>query len=579
METKDNEEVENGSNEKIDKKILGFHEDSHPNTHLNQERNYTTKAPRVCERSLELPLHLRIIRATIYYLIKILNIIYIPVFIHRMFESRKRCPPLDDPLLRITATDLASAIRRREISCESVIKAYICRIKEVNRLLNAVIDDRFEEALEDARLVDKKLSDPKFIKDEDKIARKFPLLGVPITIKGSLAVKGLRHTSGTINRKEHHAEIDAEAVAWAREAGAIPLLVSNVPELCMSWETTNKVIGTTKNPHDITRTCGGSSGGEASLLGAGASLLGLGSDLAGSLRLPAHYCGVWSHKPTPGVVSLDGHYPSCLHRDKWEAVFAVGPMTRYGSDLRTLLKIISVPEKREKLNLDRRIDIKSIKVYYSDFEECYWQPNRHCSGAVKKVVGHLSNICGIQPQKTDFYLAAHGPDLAAIALSELEDVEDAFDGNANGAFFELFRYTTLRSKHTFMLIICGVLRKIARGASIKVRNKINKFIAKIRQEILELLGDDGVLIVPTFPIEAPKHGDVLKTAIFAGYLAIFNTLGLPVTNCPVGVTDKGLPVGIQVAAKPFGDNLTLTVAEEIERAFGGWIEPRGRYKK
>ncbi|XP_066141740.1 fatty-acid amide hydrolase 2-like [Euwallacea fornicatus] len=562
METKNKEEVENGFNEKIEEKLVGPQEDS-----------------RVHERNRKLPLLLKTIRGTTYYFIKMLNIIYIPVFIYRMFESKMRCPPLDDPLLRITATDLASAIRRREISCESVIKAYICRIKEVNRLLNAVIDDRFEEALEDARLVDRKLRDPKFNKYEDMIAKKFPLLGVPITIKGSLAVQGLRHTSGTIIRKEHYAEIDAEAVAWAREAGAIPLLVSNVPELCMSWETTNKIIGTTKNPHDVTRTCGGSSGGEASLLGAGASLLGIGSDIAGSLRLPAHYCGVWGHKPTPGVVSLCGHYPSCLHKDKWEAVFVVGPMARYGSDLRMFLKAISVPEKREKLDLDRRIDIKSVKVYYSDFEDYYWQPNRHCSGAVKKVVGHLSNICTTQPQKTDFYLAAHGPDLATMDLFELKDVEDAFDGNANGAFFELFRYTTLRSKHTFMLIICAILRKIARGAPPTLFNKVKKFVAKMRQEIFELLGDDGVLIVPTFPTEAPKHGDVLKTAIFAGYLTVFNTLGLAVTNCPVGVTDKGLPVGIQVAAKPFGDNLTLTVAEEIERAFGGWIEPRRRYKK
>ncbi|KAL1506070.1 hypothetical protein ABEB36_005501 [Hypothenemus hampei] len=513
-------------------------------------------------------------RATVYALMKALNILYVPIFIYRIFQKSKKCSAVIDPILRITAVDLARRIRLKEISCLEVTKTYINRIKEVNPLLNAVIDDRFDEALEDAKKVDALLVSSK---DQHAFERDFPLLGVPITIKGSLAVKGLKHSSGSIMRKDYIAEKDADVVALARAAGAIPILVSNVPELCMSWETTNKLIGTTNNPHDSTRTCGGSSGGEASLLASAASLIGVGSDIAGSLRLPAHYCGVWGHKPTPGAVSFDGHYPSCIHRERWESIFTVGPMARYASDMKTLLTVITKPEKRATLNLDKKINIKNIKVYYSDHKNYYWkEPNRYCRGAVRKVVEHLGNTTSFEPQEIDFHLSQHAPDLASFDILCVKDIEDMFDGNGKGAYKELTKYATFNSKHTFMLIICALLRRgvMKCNQSEKLKAKTEEYINKIRKEYEDILGDDGVLVVPSFPIEAPKHGDVLRTAIYAGYLSVFNVLGFPVTNCPVGVTRDGLPIGVQIAAKKNGDNLTLTVAEELENAFGGWIEPR-----
>ncbi|CAH1134605.1 unnamed protein product [Ceutorhynchus assimilis] len=541
--------------------------------HVNDDAS-SSKDTQTNANLYSLPLRVRTLRATIYVLSKALNLAYVPLFIYRIFERRKRCTPVTDPILKMPAVELAKKIRRKEMSCLHVVEAYICRIKEVNPLLNAVIEDRFAEALEDAKKVDELVSRKDFLENEEAVAKEYPLLGVPITIKGSLAVKGMKYTSGTRTRKDVRAEIDADAVALARAAGAIPLLVSNVPELCMSWETSNKLIGTTKNPHDTRRTCGGSSGGEASLLGAGASVLGIGSDVAGSLRLPAHYCGVWGHKPTPRAVSFEGHYPDSRSRDVWEEIFTVGPMARYATDLPTLLQVIAKPEKREMLNLNEKINIKDIKIYYSEFEDFYWQkPNSHCREAVTKVVDHFSKICNTKPQKIDFFLKQNLPDMIACDILTTKDIDDEFDGNANGAFKELFKYAAFQSDHTFMLIMCGILRRLATTFSGKRKPHIDEIIGKVKKLYEGILKDNGVIIVPTFPVEAPRHGDVLRVALSSGCLSLFNGLGYPVTNCPAGATKSGIPIGIQVASLPYGDKLTLAVAQEIERSFGGWIEP------
>ncbi|ENN82006.1 hypothetical protein HUJ04_006668 [Dendroctonus ponderosae] len=522
----------------------------------------------------KLPLYAKSLRVTVYLLIKVLNVAYAPVFLYRMFQTRSKCSPVTDPILRIPAVDLARKIRRKELSAEEVLKAYISRINEVNPMLNAIVESRFEEALEDARQVDAKVSANNFLEDEAAIEQDYPLLGVPITIKGSLAVKGLKHTGGSVIRKDHKAELDADVVSLVRKAGAIPLLVSNTPELCMSLETTNKLIGTTRNPHDTTRTCGGSSGGEASLLAAGASVIGIGSDVAGSLRLPAHYCGIWGHKPTPGTVSSTGHYPSCNQYEEWTRAFTVGPMVRYATDLKTFLRVIAKPEQVEKLDLDGKVDLKKIKIYYSEHEDYYWRtPNQHCRNAVNKVVDHLRNVCGSEPQKIDAHFSQNVPDLSAIDLLSIEGIEDCFDGNGNGALTELMKYATFRSQHTFMLIMCGVLRKTLINSPQKSRDKVKNIVNKVRKAFDSMLGEDDILIVPSFPTEAQKHGDVLRSIICIGYLSIFNLLGYPVTNCPVGVTSDGLPVGVQIVSRPYGDKITLTLAEELEASFGGWIEP------
>lgn len=241
-----------------------------------------------------------------------------------------------------------------------MVSAYIDRCKEVNPLVNAIVDERFDLALEEAKQVDRMIREN--IKSVEQMEAETPILGLPITVKESIAVKGLSHQAGRLLKIKHIATEDAPAVAEVKKHGGIVLLVSNTPELCMLWETYNKVTGLTRNPYDLRRTPGGSSGGEAALISCGASLMGLGSDIAGSSRLPAMFTGIFGHKPSPYAVSTDGHVPKASSPN-WGQFFTIAPITRYASDLPLLLHSMKDPNK-SVLNLTTKVLINDVKCFY-----------------------------------------------------------------------------------------------------------------------------------------------------------------------------------------------------------------------
>lgn len=302
---------------------------------------------------------------------------------------------MQNPLLSISATQLAAMIRNREVcamhvkmyigyrlvslgwllqvTSEAVVAAYIDRCKEVNPFVNAIVDERFDRALEEARDVDRMISAN--AKSVVEMETETPILGLPITVKESIAVQGLSHQAGRLLEKKHIATEDAPAVAQVKKHGGIVLLVSNTPELCMLWETYNNVTGLTRNPYDLQRTPGGSSGGEAALISSGASLMGLGSDIAGSSRLPAMFTGIFGHKPSPYAVSTEGHVPKA-NTPNWGQFFTIAPMTRYASDLPLLLSCMKDPTK-SVLSLATKVDVANVK--------CFFMPNDGPSGATVAV--------------------------------------------------------------------------------------------------------------------------------------------------------------------------------------------------
>lgn len=182
------------------------------------------------------------------------------------------------PVLKLPANVIVQYIKQRKLTCEEVIQAFIDRIHEVNPLINAAVGDRFEEALEEARDIDNVL-DSCELNDEKSVLLNKPLLGVPITVKESLACKGFPHSAGLVDRKDTIATKDASVVENLRQAGAIPIAVTNCSELCMWWETANNVYGRTNNPYDTSKIAGGSSGGEGAIISAAGSVCGVGSDV------------------------------------------------------------------------------------------------------------------------------------------------------------------------------------------------------------------------------------------------------------------------------------------------------------
>src|SRR5271170_4683211 len=229
-----------------------------------------------------------------------------------------------------SAREIATQIRRRAISPVEVARVHLERIERLNPILNAVVDFQPEAVLAQARDAEKAV-----LRGDDL----GPLHGVPLSIKSSIDVAGHRCEAGTRLRAGRIATEDALLVARLRAAGAVILGVTNAPELLMAWETDNLLYGRTNNPWDLTRTAGGSSGGEAAAIAAGLSAGGVGSDGGGSIRVPAHFCGICGLKPTPGRIPSTGHYPK--PGGPFALIGVVGPMARTVDDVRTLFEVMA----------------------------------------------------------------------------------------------------------------------------------------------------------------------------------------------------------------------------------------------
>src|SRR5215469_5842861 len=264
----------------------------------------------------------------------------------------------------LSAAEMAERIRARKISPMELTKAHQSRIAKLNPLLNAFVQTDDERALREAQA-----REAEAMRGEIR----GPLHGVPISIKSSLDVEGMRCEAGTRLREGYVAASDAVLVSRLRQAGAIVLGVTNTPELLMAWETVNLLYGKTNNPWDLLRTAGGSSGGEAAAIASGCSAGGVGSDGGGSIRVPAHFCGICGLKPTPGRVPSTGHFP--VSAGPFALIGVVGPMARTVGDLQILFEVIAGADPGDPLSAPvpiRKItkeDLQPIRVGYFEDDD------------------------------------------------------------------------------------------------------------------------------------------------------------------------------------------------------------------
>lgn len=464
-----------------------------------------------------------------------------------------RLPPISDPLLRTSATQLARMIRERRCTSEAVIRAYVARCRAVNPLINAIVAERFDAALLDAQRIDAQIASGAAGSPE-QMARETPLLGLPLTVKESIAVRGLSHQAGRRLAAPHVATVDAPAVAQARRAGAIVLAVSNTPELCMCWETYNAVTGLTCNPYNLRRTAGGSSGGEAALLASGCSLLGLCSDIAGSSRLPAAFCGVFGHKPTPFAVSPDGHSPKSPVPN-WGEFFTIAPMTRYAGDLALLLRSMADPERRvlnaEAIVNESAVDVSAIRCFYMPDDgpagsSCPVQPD------VRRAVKDVARLLGGRRVRIDEL--KYALDISMSAMLRIPEVETIYadrdpttSERVRTLGSELWAYVRGNSASTFPSVAVGPLQAIVEALPAGGHRKLAKIARRLKRRFAELLGENGVFVYPTFPNTAHRHYEIYHKLVEPSYMMVFNTIGLPVTNCMVRLDGEGLPIGVQVS--------------------------------
>lgn len=516
---------------------------------------------------------LRLIASVLYGI----GIILGPIIAYFTGGKRVKIPPPSQPeLTNVPLVDLVPKIRQRELTSEKLVRAYVERIRLVNPILNAIVEDRCAAAIKDAQNVDKMIETT----PSDQLSAlfgRYPLLGVPFTVKESCGVKGMSFVVGNRHRYWLHSENDGEAVELLRDAGCIPLLVSANPEFCQCWETTTKTHGRCNNPYDTTKTSGGSSGGEGALNGCGATLFGVGSDIAGSIRLPALFNGVFGHKPTGGLVSVTGHYP--MSEDKlFRKYLQNGPITRYARDLPILLQIMSGPNA-DKLEFSKPIHTKDIKIHYiieDEFTLTRARVDDDFRIAILRAIKHFENN-GMEPKELKLKSISKSMEITLSAIFDLETPSILIDpknpNKSDNVFAEMAKCLIGDSDYSFNGLFMEFLRVV------------NGFIPKdnfkywlkerdaLRTELLNILGEDGVLLMPTFNLTPFAHNTSVLNLGGVPLLSLANILGFPATHIPMGLNRNGVPVGFQVLAAPYKDKLCIQIAAELEAAFGGWVQP------
>ena len=297
------------------------------------------------------------------FLRKVIDFLSDVIFFIIYTRPTKQCvEPIKNDILLLPATNLASKILSQELTSEEVVKSFIERIKDTQDALNAVVDERFDEAIKDAKKIDILIQQSHASGTLETFCKDKPFLGVPFTTKDCFPVKGLSFTAGLVKRRGTKAKAYGEAIKCFKKAGAIPVAVTNVSELCLWMESSNNLYGRSNNPYDIGRTPGGSSGGEGALLSAGGSAFGIGSDIGGSIRMPALFNGIFGHKPSSGIVSNEGQIP--VASGILDTFLVTGPMSRFACDLLPLLRVMVKEEKKAILKLEQTVQLNKIKVFY-----------------------------------------------------------------------------------------------------------------------------------------------------------------------------------------------------------------------
>ncbi len=459
-----------------------------------------------------------------------------------------------DKLIYRSAVTLAKQIRAGELSSREVVEACLERIEAVNPKINAVVQLAAGRAREEADQLDRDAASGRL---------HGPLHGVPITLKDSLDTAGIVTTGGTLGRKDHVPQQDAPVVARLRNAGAVLLGKTNTPELTFSGETCNLIYGRSSNPFDLARSPGGSSGGAAAIIACGGSALELGSDTGGSVREPAHLCGVAGIKPTSGRTPRTGHIVP------WGGVLdgltQIGPIARYVEDLALALPIICGPDGRDpfavpvKVRDPAKVDLAKMRIAW------------HADNGVVRAAEDIERVVG----ETAEALGKDGLNLCQDRLPntrELVDLTARFREATNAGYILrlLERYgTTERSPE-----LDGYLTDAAIAGGERVEPALLEEIDAARSAALGFFADHDAILCPvSFALARPHRASHADSFEQWGYMQIYNLLGWPGVSVRAGSSAEGLPVGVQIVAPPWREDIALALAQRIEKLRGGFSEP------
>jgi amidase len=471
-----------------------------------------------------------------------------------------------------SAVAIADRIRRREISSREAVDYFLARVETLDKRINSVVTIDAERARTEADAADAALARGEVLG---------PLHGVPMTIKDSFQTAGMRTTSGAPELASFIPTEDAWPVARLREAGAIIFGKTNLPIYAGDLQSYNKVFGTTNNPHDVSRTPGGSSGGSAAALACGFTPLELGSDIGGSIRLPSHMSGIVGHKPSYGIVPAHGQIPGPPGTLTLADLAVAGPMARTIQDLKLGLDIMAGPNRWEKpawhleLPPPRRPTLKQYRV-------AAWLDDPAC-----RVEPEVGELLASATQK----LAAAGvrvdhdarPEftLAKVADTFFALLQAALAGGVPPDRLDEYAATVgdMPAAHTRRLLAMRHRQWLS----------YNERRLQMRKRWEEFFTQWDAILLPVMPCPAMPHDHsepmASRIASVGGeqrpywdlttWMAPAGACYLPVTVVPVGRLKNGLPIGIQIVGAYLHDRTTLDLAEHLLPLVGGCPRPAG----
>lgn len=453
-----------------------------------------------------------------------------------------------------SAIEQLSLLRARRISPLELAEEHIRQIQRLNPSLNAIVDF-------DADRVRAQAAQP----------LTGPLAGLPLTIKSSIATKGYRCEIGSTLHRGFVPEAESVAVARLRAAGATLLGTTNCPEFLMAYETDNLLYGRTNNPWSLDHSAGGSSGGEAAAIAAGLSACGIGSDSGGSVRQPAHFCGIASLKPTPGRVPGRGHLPSNL--GPFAVLGAIGPMGRTIADVALLFEVLSGHDPADPISVP--VEYKPVSIEDAKRVPIGWMEDGEHTPVTPETRQSIQDAVTAL-EKQGFTLHS----FRSTALEEARELWWTFFMQCGAMFYA----PTIHGREKELSPIFREFLELGKARpSLTADNLLQSWaqMNQVREKLLREMQQYPILLTPVCSVPAFRHGE--RRWMIDGqtvhyleamcYTQWFNLLGAPAAVVPVGRSREGLPIGVQVAGRPYHDEEVLTIAACLERDFGYSIPP------
>ncbi|MBV8169374.1 MAG: amidase [Alphaproteobacteria bacterium] len=474
-----------------------------------------------------------------------------------------------------TASELVADLAARRVSAVELLDQAIARIETLDKSINAVVVRDFDRARAAAIAADQALAR----------GERRPLLGLPMTVKEAYNVAGLPTTWGIPAFKDWRPAEDAVVVERLKAAGAVIMGKTNVPVALNDWQSTNPIYGTTNNPYDLERTPGGSSGGSAAALAAGYVALEAGSDIGGSLRTPAHYCGVFAHKTSYGIVPMRGHtFPKQpAVPSAGDGLAVLGPMARSAQDLALALEVIAGPDPQSDGVGWRLVLPRPRQGALRDFRVLVVDTHPLCPTAesIRAALAQLADRLGKEGASVS-HESSLLPDLGEATRNYMRLLGPVLTQGRSPQYYEQMRSLAANLGPESL---DGIF---VSGANIGWRDwqAANNVRSRLQRQWAALFKQFDVVLCPVMPTVAFKHDHadmaVRRLDVDGQSQPYTNNIvwagpatgaGLPATVAPIGRTDAGLPIGVQIIGPHLEDATPIQFARLVEQAFGGFVPP------